>query len=388
MPNEEIAGRKQRMKYYIIAGEASGDMHAANMMKELKKLDNQAYFRVWGGDKMATQAQELAKHIKETSFMGIFQVVQNLRTIKRNFRYCEEDIARFQPDVLILIDNSGFNLRIARYVKEQGFKTKIFYYILPQAWAWKRKRVHTIHQWTDRIYSILPFEKAFYKSYGYDIEFVGHPILDSLAQKGPLLESTEFRSKYGLSDKPIIALLPGSRKQEIIGNLSSMLKVLPHFPDYEFIIAGSETIDLALYEQFTEGRVKIAFGATYDILNNSHAAFVTSGTATLETALFNVPQVVCYKAGFFTYHLLKRIVSIKFISLVNIILDKMAVQELIESDLNEKRMVRELMLILNGSQREQMLEDYQLLREKLGGPGASKRVAELMFSELSKNENS
>lgn len=376
------------MKYYIIAGEASGDMHAANMMKELKKLDTQAYFRVWGGDRMAEQAQELAKHIKETSFMGIFQVVQNLRTIKRNFRFCEEDITRFQPDVLILIDNSGFNLRMARYVKEQGFQTKIFYYILPQAWAWKRKRVHTIHGWTDRIFSILPFEPAFYKSYGYDIDFVGHPILDSLAQRIPqLIDKHEFRAKYQLSEKPIIALLPGSRKQEIIGNLSRMLRVLPHFPDYEFIIAGSETIDISLYEEYTEGQVKIAFGATYDILNNSHAALVTSGTATLETALFNVPQVVCYKAGFFTYHLLKRIVSIKFISLVNIILDKMAVQELIEGDLNEKRMVRELMLILNGAHREQILKDYQALREKLGGPGASQRVAELMIGELEEKEN-
>ena len=376
------------MKYYIIAGEASGDMHAANLMKELKKLDDAAYFRVWGGDRMAEQAQELAKHIKETSFMGIFQVVQNLKTIKRNFRFCEEDITHFQPDVLILIDNSGFNLRIAKYVKEQGFKTKIFYYILPQAWAWKRKRVHTIHGWTDRIFSILPFEPAFYKSYGYDIDFVGHPILDSLAQRKPqLIDKEEFRSKYGLSEKPLIALLPGSRKQEIIGNLSRMLKVLPHFPDYEFIIAGSETIDASLYDQFTGGKVQIAFGATYDILNNSHAALVTSGTATLETALFNVPQVVCYKAGFFTYQILKRIVSIKYICLVNLILDKMAVQELIESDLNEKRLVRELMLILNGSQREQTLKDYQLLREKLGGPGASKRVAELMFSELSSSEN-
>lgn len=374
------------MKYYIIAGEASGDMHAANMMKELKKRDSDAYFRVWGGDKMKVEAQELAKHIKETSFMGIFQVVQNLKTIKQNFRFCEQDIEEFQPDVLILIDNSGFNLRIAKYVKQQGLKTKVFYYILPQAWAWKKKRVHTIHQWTDRIFSILPFEPAFYKPYGYDIDFVGHPILDALElRQKDLLPSDEFYSKYELaSDKPLIAILPGSRKQEIIGNLSRMLKVIPHFPDHEFIIAGSETIDSELYEQFTKGRVRVAFGATYDILNNAKAALVTSGTATLETALFNVPQVVCYKAGFFTYHILKRIVSIKYICMVNIILDKMAVQELIESDLNEKRLVRELMLTLNGSKRDQILEDYKALRVKLGGTGASERVAELMFEELSK----
>lgn len=362
-------------------------MHAANMMKELKKLDTEAYFRVWGGDRMSEQAQELAKHIKETSFMGIFKVLWNLKTIKRNFRFCETDIEQFKPDVLILIDNSGFNLRIARYVKEQGLNIKVFYYILPQAWAWKRKRVHTIHGWTDRIFSILPFEPDFYKSYGYDIDFVGHPILDALEQKKQaLLSKEEFRQQFGLSDKPLIALLPGSRKQEIIGKLPRMLKVISHFPDFQFVIAGSETIDLDLYEKYTHGRVNIVFGSTYDILNNASAALVTSGTATLETALFKVPQVVCYKPGWLTFHLLKRIVSIKYISLVNIILDKMAVQELIESDLNEKRMVRELMLILNGEQRNQILNDYELLRKKLGGTGASRRVAELMHEELTKGD--
>ena len=372
------------MKYYIIAGEASGDMHAANMMKELKKLDNAAYFRVWGGDRMAEQAQELAKHIRETSFMGIFQVVQNLKTIKRNFAFCEADIQQFQPDVLILIDNSGFNLRIAKFAKEHKLPIKVFYYILPQAWAWKRKRVHTIHGWTDRIFSILPFEPAFYKSYGYEIDFVGHPILDSLAQKkDKLMDKSGFLAAYGLDNRPIIALLPGSRKQEIIGKLPRMMKVISHFPDYQFIIAGSETIDESLYHKFTHGQVKIVFGATYDILNNSTAALVTSGTATLETALFNVPQVVCYKPGFMTFHLLKRIISIKYICIVNLILDKLAVQELIENDLNENRMVRELMLILNGEKRVQMLADYELLKAKLGGPGASKRVAELMIEELS-----
>ncbi len=363
-------------------------MHAANMMKELKKLDSEAYFRVWGGDRMAEQAQELAKHIRETSFMGVFQVVSNLKTIKQNFRFCEQDITHFKPDVLILIDNSGFNLRIAKFVKEQKLPIKVFYYILPQAWAWKRKRVHTIHGWTDRIFSILPFEPAFYKSYGYDIDFVGHPILDALEQKQPiLLGRNEFLKKYELQDKPIIALLPGSRKQEIIGKLPKMLAVITHFPDYEFIIAGSETIDLELYESYTKGQVKIAFGSTYDILNNAHAAFVTSGTATIETALFNVPQIVCYKPGFLSYYLFKILLSIKYICMVNLILDKMAVEELIEDDLNEKRMVHELKLVSDGEKRSQMLEDYQEFRRKLGGTGASKRVAGLMYEELSQKEN-
>ncbi|WP_305983356.1 lipid-A-disaccharide synthase [Roseivirga thermotolerans] len=371
------------MKYYIIAGEASGDMHAANMMKALKKLDTNAYFRVWGGDRMAKEAQELAKHIRETSFMGIFKVLWNIRTIKQNFRFCEADIRNFQPDVLILIDNSGFNLRIAKYVKESGFNTKVFYYILPQAWAWKRKRVHTIHQWTDRIFSILPFEPDFYKSYGYDIDFVGHPIMDALAQKeSHLLSRKEFLSTHQLADRPLVALLPGSRKQEIIGKLPRMLKVIPHFPDYEFVVAGSETIDLSLYEKYTEGRVKVVFGATYDILHHASAALVTSGTATLETALLGVPQVVCYKPGWLTYKLLKRIVSIKYICLVNLILDKMAVQELIEGDLNEQRLVKELKLLFNQDNRQRILADYASLKTKLGGTGASERVAQLMFNEL------
>ena len=371
------------MKYYIIAGEASGDMHAANMMKQLKLRDQEAYFRVWGGDLMAEEAQELAKHIRETSFMGVFAVISHLKTIKANFTYCEEDILNYKPDVLILIDNSGFNLRIAKFVKKSALPTRIFYYILPQAWAWKRKRVHTIQDWTDRRFAILPFEKAFYQSYGYDLDYVGHPILDSIAQRRPeLMEPSAFRSHYNLNEKPIIALLPGSRKREIRTKLPKMLQVVRHFPEYQFVVAGSETIDQSLYDQYVKDQVKVIFGKTYDILNNAEAALVTSGTATLETALFRVPQIVCYKPGYVTFHLLKRIIKIRYICMVNLILDRKAVQELIEGDLNEQRMVRELKALLAPENRLNMLAAYEELEEKLGGQGASERVAELMIEDL------
>lgn len=371
------------MKYYIIAGEASGDLHAANMMKQLKLRDRGAYFRVWGGDRMEVEADELAKHIRETSFMGVFAVVRHLKTIKANFRFCEEDLMGFKPDVLILIDNSGFNLRIAKFVKNTGLNTRIFYYILPQAWAWKRKRVHTIQGWTDRRFAILPFEQDFYKSYGYELDYVGHPILDSMAQRKPgLMDLSNLRMEYGLSGKPIIALLPGSRKREIKTKLPKMLQVVRHFPNHQFLIAGSETIDLSLYEQYTEKKVQVVFGKTYDILNHAAAALVTSGTATLETALFRVPQVVCYKPGFVTFHLLKHIISIKYICMVNLILDRPAVQELVEGDLNEKRMIRELRALLEPGNRKRMLADYDELESRLGGEGASERVADLMIEDL------
>ena len=371
------------MKYYIIAGEASGDMHAANLMRQLKLRDSAAYFRVWGGDQMHKETDELAKHIRETSFMGVFALIWNLKTIKNNFRFCEEDIMKFKPDVLILIDNSGFNLRIAKFVKKSSLSSRIYYYILPQAWAWKRKRVHTIQQWTDRRFAILPFEQAFYKSYGYEIDYVGHPILDAIAQRRHgLKEAQEFRSEFGLNKKPIIALLPGSRKQEIESKLPKMLSVLRHFPDHQFIVAGTESIDASLYESILEGKAKVLFNSTYDILNNATVALVTSGTATLETALFNVPQVVCYMPGFATYYLLKKIVSIKYICMVNLILDKMAVVELIQGELNERILTSELKRILIPEIRASIQADYQLLETKLGGGGAAERTAELMIEDL------
>ena len=371
------------MKYYIIAGEASGDLHAANMMKQLKLRDREAYFRVWGGDRMAQEAQELAKHIRETSFMGIFGVVRHFNTIRRNFKFCEQDLLRFKPDVLILIDNSGFNLRIAKFVKQSSLSSRIFYYILPQAWAWRRKRVHTLQHWTDRQFAILPFEKDFYKSYGYKVDYVGHPIVDSIEQqKQELMEISVFRKKYQLGTKPLIALLPGSRKREIRTKLPKMLKVVRYFPEYQFVVAGSETIDKWVYAKYINDKVKVIFGKTYDLLNHAEAALVTSGTATLETALFGVPQVVCYKPGYLTFQLLKRIIKIRFICMINLILDKEAVRELIETDINEKRIFRELKALFDPDNRSGILADYKTLEERLGGTGASERVANLIRSSL------
>ncbi len=370
-------------KYYIIAGEASGDMHAANMMLALKKLDASAYFRVWGGDRMAEQAQEMAKHIRETSFMGIFGVLANLKTIKRNFRFCESDIDAFLPDVLILIDNSGFNLRIAKYVKNKHPNIRIHYYILPQAWAWKRRRVHTIHRYCDRVFATLPFEKEFYRSYGYDVDFVGHPIMDAMALKAmSLLDLDAFLKKNKLKAHSIVALLPGSRKREIKTKLPKMLKMVKHFPDKTFVVAGSTSVEESLYQVADEQGVTVLFEQTYDLLKHADVALVTSGTATLETALFNVPQVVCYQPGFVTFHLMKHIISIRFICMVNIILDKLAVTELIQGDLNEKRLKLELQILFSEERRTKMREDYALLKEKLGGTGASQRVAELIFDDV------
>ena len=371
------------MKYYIIAGEASGDMHAANLMKQLKLRDKAAHFRVWGGDKMQEEADEMVKHFRDTSFMGIFKVLWNLRTIKKNFRLCEEDIATYRPEVLILIDNSGFNLPIAKFSRQLG-GIRIYYYIAPQAWAWKRKRVHKIHQYCHRVFTILPFEQDFYKSYGYEVDYVGHPILDVLEErKKEVMGFDQLIEENGLTGKPLIALLPGSRKQEIKTKLPIMLKVVKHFPDYQFVIAGSSNFDQNYYEQFVRGQVKVVFDSTYHLLNNARAALVTSGTATLETALFKVPQVVCYKPGFVTYHLLKRIVSVKFISMVNIVLDRLVVKELIEGALNEKQLKHELNLILSDTaNRERIIKDYDELEQKLGGAGASKRTAELMYQDI------
>lgn len=373
----------EETKYYIIAGEASGDMHAANMMRALKKLDTAAYFRVWGGDRMVEQAQEMAKHIRETSFMGIFGVLANLKTIKRNFRFCESDIDAFLPDVLILIDNSGFNLRIAKYVKNKHPNIRIHYYILPQAWAWKRKRVHTIHQYCDRVFATLPFEKEFYRSYGYDVDFVGHPIMDAMADRREGLQSRDvFLKENDLPIQPLVALLPGSRKREIKTKLPKMLKMVKHFPDKTFVVAGSTSVDAALYQAAEAQGVPVLFEQTYDILKHAEAALVTSGTATLETALFDVPQVVCYQPGFVTYHLMKHIISIRFICMVNIILDKEAVTELIQADLNEKRLKKELKGLFNKEKRKSILKNYVLLKDKLGGTGASQRVAELIFDDV------
>ncbi|MCB0471493.1 MAG: lipid-A-disaccharide synthase [Flavobacteriaceae bacterium] len=368
------------MKYYILAGEASGDLHGSNLMKALLRKDAEAQFRFWGGDLMQAVGGTLVTHYKERAFMGFAEVITNIGKITRFISVCKEDIASYKPDIIIFIDNSGFNLRIAKWAKKNGFRTA--YYISPQVWASRAGRVKAIKRDIDNLYAILPFEEDFYKKYNYKVHFVGHPLLDAIADKGPVKEK-KFRQEFGLNEKPIIALLPGSRKQEITKMLSIMLQMVPKFPDYQFVIAGAPSQDYDFYKQFIKAyEVKFVANKTYDLLSDSYAALVTSGTATLETALFKVPQVVCYKAGSVSYQIAKRIITLKFISLVNLIMDKEVVTELIQNDLNEKRLEQELLKILDEDHRQQIFLDYYELEKKLGGKGASMKAAELIYQSL------
>ncbi len=368
------------MKYYIIAGEASGDLHGSNLMKELLKKDATADIRFWGGDLMKNVGGTLVSHYKERAFMGFFEVLKNLSKVLGFIKDCKKDIEKFKPDVIIFIDNSGFNLRVAKWAKEKGFKTN--YYISPQVWASRASRVKDIKRDVDQLFVILPFEKDFYKKYDYDVTFVGHPLIDAIANRAQISES-DFRKKHNLSDKKIIALLPGSRKQEITKMLSVMLSLVSDFSDYQFVIAGAPSQDFSFYQQIIGGR-EVAFinNKTYDLLSNSYAAMVASGTATLETALFKVPQVVCYKGGYISYQIAKRIITLKFISLVNLIMDKEVVTELIQENFNKKNLKKELQLILEESTREQMFLNYFELEKKLGGKGASKNVAAAIVNSL------
>jgi len=329
------------MKYYIIAGEASGDLHGANLMKALLDKDPAADFRFWGGDRMAKVGGTLIKHYRELAFMGFWEVLTNLRTILKNIDYCKKDIANFKPDVLIFIDYPGFNMRIAKWAKQQHIPTH--YYISPQIWAWKENRIKAIKRDVDFMYVILPFEKAFYEQkHQYPVHFVGHPLLDAIAQREEV-DAETFKSENGLDSRPIIALLPGSRKQEIAKMLKIMLSVVDDYHQYQFVIAGAPSIDYEFYQQFIkEENVHFVSGKTYDLLSVSYAALVTSGTATLETALLNVPEVVCYKGSWLSYHIAKRIIKLKYISLVNLIMDKPVVTELIQGDLTKKNVEKEL----------------------------------------------
>lgn len=369
------------MKYYIISGEASGDLHGSNLMKNLKIQDTQAEFRFWGGDLMQEQGGTLVKHYRDLAFMGFAEVIMNLRTILGNISFCKKDIQAYQPDAVILIDYPGFNLRVAEFVKSLGIK--VYYYISPQIWAWKTGRVHTIKKFVDRMFVILPFEKEFYSKYDFEVDFVGHPLLDAMNNL-PDLSLDEFKSKNRLDNRKIIAILPGSRKQEIKVKLPIMLSVVKDFPDYQFIVAGAPSMEESFYKEVANGTdMNMVFGQTYDLLRSSEAALVTSGTATLETALLNTPEVVCYKGSRISYEIGKRVVKhIQYISLVNLIMDKEVVKELIQNELNYKNLKEELDAILNSPKRQQILSDYDALRKKLGGAGASARTAELIVQDL------
>ena len=369
------------MKYYVIAGEASGDLHGSNLLREIKLHDSTANIRCWGGDLMQAQGATLVKHYRELAFMGFLEVIANLRTILKNINFCKQDIVNFAPDVLILIDYPGFNLRIAQFAKTKGIK--VFYYISPQIWAWKQSRVHKIKRCVDRMFVILPFEKDFYKKFDYDVDFVGHPLLDAIAN-----EATKQFSSSTKFDRPVIALLPGSRKQEVLQSLPIMLEMSKKFTNYQFVIAAAPSLTQEFYAPIVSGfDVAIVYNQTYTLLRKAKAALVTSGTATLETALFGVPEVVCYKGNSISYWIARQLIKVKYISLVNLIMDKIVVKELIQLEFNPSMLEKELNNILNNETTiTQLKKDYTELVEKLGGSGASAKTAELMMHYLSEKE--
>ncbi len=374
------------MKYYIIAGEASGDLHGSNLMKELLKEDPQAEFRFWGGDLMQNVGGTLVKHYKALAFMGFVEVLFNLKTILSNISFCKKDIENYKPDAIIFIDYPGFNLRIAAWAKQKNIQTH--YYISPQIWAWKENRIKAIKRDVDQMYVILPFEKSYYEDkHQFNVHYVGHPLLDAISQRKEI-NGTDFRAEFQLSDKPIIALLPGSRKQEITKMLKNMLAIANDFPDFQFVIAGAPGQDFEVYAPFLKAK-KVTYvpNRTYDLLSVSNAALVTSGTATLETALFNVPEVVCYKGNRISYEIGKRIINLKFISLVNLIMDKEVVKELIQHNFTQKTLKAELHKITNTSARNNMLAEYKKLKELLGSGGASKRTAQLICTKTKEFKN-
>lgn len=366
------------MKYYIIAGEASGDLHGGNLIKALQKKDKNSDFRCWGGDFMQKNGGNLVKHYKDLAFMGFWEVLLHLRTILKNIAFCKKDLQKYQPDILILIDYPGFNMRIADFAKKKNIP--VHYYISPKIWAWKENRIKKIKKNVDFLYVILPFEKDFYeKKHHFPVHFVGHPLIDALKKQEKTPQKL-FKKQYHLNEKPMIALLPGSRKQEIKKILKEMLRVVKDFPEYQFIVAAAPSQEINFYKKIIQNKnVKIIENDTYNLLNNAFAALVTSGTATLETALFQVPQVVCYKGNGLSYQIAKRLIKIKYIGLVNLIMDKMVVKELIQNELNYKNLKKNLQKILETEKRNQIKSDYEKLRKLLGEKSPSQKVADFIL---------
>lgn len=376
------------MKYYIIAGEASGDLHGSNLIKELKKLDTSATVRCWGGDKMQAAGGELIKHYRDLAFMGFTEVLMNLRTIFRNLKFCKEDILQYKPDALILIDYPGFNLRIAKWAKQQGLFAesggKVIYYISPQVWAWKENRVKQMKQCIDKMLVILPFEKDYFKNkWNWEVEYVGHPLMEVVNSQQAAGNRQQF------SDKPIVALLPGSRKQEIIKKLPVMLKVSKSFSNYQFIVAKAPGIEDVFYTNLLRDYSNVSFVSdqTYNLLLQAKAALVTSGTATLETALFNVPEVVCYKGSPVSYQIARRVIKVKYISLVNLIMNKLVVKELIQHELTPENLQYELNDLLTNEQRiKELKNNYAELKQLLSeGGNASAKTAQSIVNFLTKS---
>ncbi|WP_020530522.1 lipid-A-disaccharide synthase [Flexithrix dorotheae] len=363
------------MKYYIIAGEKSGDLHASNLINEIKKCDAEAKFRGWGGDNMQKSGLELVRHYKDTAIMGFLEVLFNFRKLLGFIKQCKRDIASYQPDVVILVDYAGFNLRIASFTKKNNIKT--YYYISPKVWAWNQKRAYKVKRLVDKMFVILHFEKAFYKKYGLEVDYVGNPLFDEISKFKP---DAQFLEKYNFSEKPILAILPGSRFQEVKLILENMLRVIDDFPNYQFVIAGVSSLPEELYASAKEKNIKILFEETYNLLSVAKSAVVTSGTATLETALFNVPQVVCYKTSNITYQVVKRLIKVPYISLVNLIANKKVVTELIQHDFTYEKLKTEIQNL--DKNRKMIIEDYQNLKEMVGTEGASKTTATLMWKYL------
>ncbi len=366
------------MKYYIIAGEASGDLHGSNLIKELQQLDDNTAVRCWGGDKMEAAGATLVRHYSELAFMGFIEVVKNLRTIFRNLAFCKQDILAYQPDAIILIDYPGFNLRIAEWAKQQGIK--VIYYISPQVWAWKESRVKAIKRDVDKMLVILPFEKSFYKKWNYQVEYVGHPLVEVINNFVP--------GEPLFKNKKVIAMLPGSRKQEILIKLPIMLQASQHFPDHHFVVAKAPGVEENFYNELLTPYTNVSsvVNQTYQLLSEVKAALVTSGSATLETALFNVPEVICYKGSSISYQIAKRLIKIKYICLVNLIMDKEVVKELIQDELTAANIVKELTeLLSNTARHKQLQDDYAALKKLLSSGGnASANAAKSIVDFLSK----
>lgn len=371
------------MRYYVIAGEASGDLHGSRLIREILKREPSSEFRCWGGDRMQQAGGVIVKHYKDLAFMGFLEVLLNLRTILANIRFCKKEILEWKPDAVLLIDYPGFNMRIARFAHEQGIR--VIYYISPQVWAWRQGRVHNIHKRTDLAFVVLPFEKDFHARFGYHVEFVGHPLLDTIDEFTP---DPEFREKLNIPGKPVIAVVPGSRKQEISRILPIMLSVKPEFPDHQFIIAGVGSLGEDYYKKFTgNSDTRVIIGHTYDLLLTSKAALVTSGTATLETGLLGTPQVVCYRMSFLTALLAWIVVKVEHISLVNLVLGRGSIKELIQYRFTRKSLSRELRKLLEDQPTiERIREDYKEMRIRLGDRGASMKAADIIVNTVNKKK--
>lgn len=364
------------MKYYIIAGEKSGDLHASNLIQELKKLDKKAEFRGFGGEKMQEAGLDLQVHYQEMAFMGFLEVIKHLPTIRKYLRQCKKDILAWQPDAVILVDYAGFNLRIAKFAKKKKFKT--LYYISPKVWAWNTGRAKKIRKIIDKMFVILHFEKAFYKKYNYEVEYVGNPLFDEISKYEA---DPEFLTRNHLSKRTMIAVLPGSRAQEVQNTLETMLSIAKDFQDCQWFVAGVTSLPEELYEPARILNIPVLYDQTYDLLHHADAALVTSGTATLETALFEVPQVVCYRTSSFSYFIARFLIKVPFISLVNLLAGKKVVRELIQNDFNTFNLQTELTSILN-EKREGIKKEYKELKEKISTEGTSLTTAKLMLKEM------